>query len=140
MSLSDWQLAIKSGVVITNKSPVIEALAGVQEYTKQSQVHGFVQRYIPIELEDLQAIVEVHAEKGARSDRHTHPKGAFRYIMEGEYSLTYQDKNGEDVTINLEQGDWVYVPKNTAYSSEVLKDVRILHLYCVTNCAAGHCD
>lgn len=139
MSLSEWQLAIKSSVVLTNKSPVIQQLATTQQYLVQPMVHGFNQKYIPIELEDLQAIVDVSAPKGAKSDTHKHEKGALRYIMEGKYQLTYKDSSGQDVVEVLEKGDWVYVPKHTTYSSLVLEDVRILHLYCVTNCAVGHC-
>jgi len=132
MALSSWQLTIKTDVVLTNKSPIVILCMQAQEYKKQEGVSGFDQRYIPIEL-DLQAIVITSGKKGAQSEYHQHQGGSLRYIMSGKYEITYRE-NGEEKSETLQADDWIYIPHMTSYKSIVLEDVKVAHLYCVTQC------
>jgi uncharacterized RmlC-like cupin family protein len=132
MSLSSWQLTIKTDVVLTNKSPIVIQCMQAQEYKKQEGVSGFDQRYIPIEL-DLQALLITSAKKGAHSEYHRHQGGSLRYIISGKYEITYRE-NEEEKTETLQADDWIYIPHMTPYKTLVLEDIKLTHLYCATNC------
>ena len=132
MLLSPWQITLKTDVVLTNKSPIVAHCAEAQEYLEQKGIHGFTQRYIPIEL-NLEATLITTAPKGSTADMHQHRGGSLRYIISGKYRITYRE-NGKEEVINLDSDDWIYIPINTAYKTEVIEDVKIMHLYCVTNC------
>ncbi len=132
MTLSKWQVTIKPNSVLTNKSEIVVQCMKSQKYLKQKGISGFSQTYIPIDL-NTEAMIITTAEKSAASKFHSHREGSFRYIMSGAYKISYKENN-KTKSVVLEKDDWIYIPRKVKYSSEVIKAVRIMHLYCVTNC------
>lgn len=132
MLLSPWQLTLKTDVVLTNESPIVARCAEAQEYLQQKGIAGFTQRYIPIEL-NLEAILVTTAPKGAQAEYHHHRDGSLRYIISGKYQISYQE-NGKETSLILEADDWSYFPREMAYKTVVLEDLKMMHLYCVRNC------
>jgi quercetin dioxygenase-like cupin family protein len=133
MAISHTQITLRTDVVLTNKSPIVLKCMEAQEYVQEPGITGFVQHYIPVEI-DQKALVIVTAQKGAKSAFHRHRGGSLRYIISGKYSITYKDRDGQDKTEILGPDDWIFIPREMLYESEALENIKMLHVYEVKNC------
>jgi hypothetical protein len=71
---------------------------------------GFTKWQLPFIMTDKAATFVTVAPAGAKVPSHDHEGESIRFIISGSISV-----NGQE----LASGDWVFIPKNTAYSYEV---------------------
>lgn len=71
-----------------------------------------------------QMMTEVHFEKDARGNAHSHPHEQISYIVKGRFEFTI-----DNITEILEQGDSIYIPPNAEHSALALEEAIILDVF-----------
>lgn len=105
----------EKGINDTHSLRVIPALSGDSGVTKYE---------IPV-LKESHSYTYTKFESGSTVRSHSHDEGQLRIITSGSFNFVV---NGESFK-ELEEADWIYIPKDAEYSIETLKPGAILTGY-----------
>ena len=105
----------EKGINDTHSLRVIPALSGDSGVTKYE---------IPV-LKESHSYTYTKFESGSTVRSHSHDEGQLRIITSGSFNFVV---NGESFK-ELEEADWIYIPKDAEYSIETLKSGAILTGY-----------
>lgn len=105
----------EKGINDTHSLRVIPALSGDS---------GVVKYELPV-LKESHSYTYTKFESGSTVKSHSHDEGQLRIITSGSFNFTVDSVNFED----LEEADWIYIPRDAEYSIETLKPGAILTGY-----------
>lgn len=105
----------QKGINDTHSLRVIPALSGDAGVTKYE---------IPV-LKESHSYTYTKFDAGTKVKRHSHDEGQLRIITSGSFNFVVNDEKFDQ----LEEADWIYIPKDVEYSIETLEPGAMLTGY-----------